>query len=284
MYAIISRIEDTDLSIPMGHYKIEAGTGQHIGDRPEQQDRVALFVSPRAPGYMMAVVADGMGGVTGGRLAAEQVISSAKQAFEMFSPQTDRIETLLETMVRDAHTIIRLTAISSDKKPHSTAVALVLTPERSAIWIHIGDSRLYRFTGTTLAERTTDHSYAEQLVQEGKLSPNAARGSQLTNVLVNVLGADYIEPQVVMRHHDDLKAGDAFILCSDGLWHYFSDAELGQAVASHSPRQASELLINTARERAAGTLADNCTLAIVKLVEAPEEASPAPARKARRPA
>ena len=59
--------------------------------------------------------------------------------------------------------------------------------------------------------------------------------------------------------------GDLYLLCSDGLWHYFSDSELGAAIAMNSPREASEMLIKKARERAAGSNADNCTLAIVKL-------------------
>ncbi|MGH8808655.1 MAG: serine/threonine-protein phosphatase, partial [Noviherbaspirillum sp.] len=58
----------------MSQYRIEAGTGQHIGDRKEQQDRTALFTAPKAPGYVMAIVADGMGGLSGGAFAAEQVI------------------------------------------------------------------------------------------------------------------------------------------------------------------------------------------------------------------
>ncbi|HTD03305.1 MAG TPA: serine/threonine-protein phosphatase, partial [Undibacterium sp.] len=66
----------------MSQYKIEAGTGQHIGDRKEQQDRVGLFAAPRAPGYMMAVLADGMGGKSGGAMAAEQVIRTAKHLFD----------------------------------------------------------------------------------------------------------------------------------------------------------------------------------------------------------
>ena len=70
----------------MSQYKIEAGTGQHIGDRQEQQDRVALFAAPHAPGYMIAVVADGMGGKSGGALAAEQVVRTAKQLFGEFYP------------------------------------------------------------------------------------------------------------------------------------------------------------------------------------------------------
>ncbi|WP_334187683.1 PP2C family protein-serine/threonine phosphatase [Noviherbaspirillum sp.] len=256
----------------MSQYKIEAGTGQHIGDRQEQQDRAALFAAPRAPGYMMAVVADGMGGLSGGSLAAEQVIKTAKQAFDTFSPLTDDVETMLSTIGRDAHTIIKLTAISAEKEPHSTMVVLVITPEGSAIWAHVGDSRLYRFDGPNSAERTVDHSYVEKLVRDGRLSREEAQNHHLANVLVNALGTSESELEVTVRRYNGLKAGDAFLLCTDGLWHYFSDAELGAAIAMNSPRQASEMLIAKARERAAGTSADNCTLAIVKLVKPAKEA------------
>lgn len=253
----------------MSQYKIEAGTGQHIGDRTEQQDRTALFAAPKAPGYVMAVIADGMGGLSGGALAAEQVIRTAKQAFDLFSPQTDNVEKMLETIAKDAHTIIKLTAFSSEKKPHSTMVILVITPERRAFWAHVGDSRLYRFDGPNCAERTIDHSYVEMLVRDGKLPREEAQNHPLSNVLVNALGSHEHDLKVSLRRYDGLKAGDSFLLCTDGLWHYFSEAELGAAVAMNSPRQASEMLINKARERAAGTAGDNCTLAIVKLVEPP---------------
>jgi serine/threonine protein phosphatase PrpC len=255
----------------MSPYKIEAGTGQHLGDRNEQQDRSALFAAPRAPGYIMAVVADGMGGLSGGALAAEQVIRTAKQAFDSFSPQTDDVEEMLRTIAHDAHTIIKLTAFSSEKKPHSTMVILVITPERHAIWAHVGDSRLYRFSGPNCASRTVDHSYVEKLVKEGKLSPADASNHHLSNVLVHALGTQDKEPEVTLGRYDGLKAGDAFLLCTDGLWHYFSDAELGAAVAMNSPRLASEMLISKARERAAGASGDNCTLAIIKLITPPAE-------------
>jgi serine/threonine protein phosphatase PrpC len=253
----------------MSHYKIEAGTGQHLGDRQEQQDRTALFAAPRAPGYIMAVVADGMGGLSGGALAAEQVIRTAKQAFDLFSPQTDDVEKMLETIAREAHTVIKLTAFSSEKKPHSTMVALVITPDRRAVWSHVGDSRLYRFEGPNCADRTVDHSYVEKLVKEGKLSRAEAQTHRLSNVLVHALGSQGKEPEVTLGHYDNLKSGDSFLLCTDGLWHYFSDLELGAAVAMNSPRQASEMLISKTRERAAGSAADNCSLAIVKLLDPP---------------
>jgi PPM family protein phosphatase len=253
----------------MSQYKIEAGTGQHLGDRKEQQDRAGLFAAPNAPGYMMAVVADGMGGKSGGAMAAEQVVRTAKMLFDEFYPEND-VKALLENVVNEAHTVIKLAGVSSEKEPHSTFVALVITPKQEAIWAHVGDSRLYRFFGPNFAERTKDHSYVEKLVDEGKITAEEAKTHRMSNILVNVLGSSAAAPYVTFGVYENLKANDSFLLCSDGLWHYFTEAELSAAVAANSPRQASELLIRKARERAQAH-GDNCTFAIVKLNSLPEE-------------
>lgn len=256
----------------MSTYKIEAGTAQHIGSRSEQQDRVALYTAPKAPGYVLAVVADGMGGLSGGAMAAEQVLRTARQSFDLFSPLTDNVPKMLEAIARDAHTLIKLSSFASEKNPHSTMVALVLTPQREAYWAHVGDSRLYRFDGPNCAQRTVDHSYVETLVRQGKLKPEQAPDHPLSNVLVSALGPHDSEPEVTLGRYAGLKAGDSFLLCTDGLWHYFTDSELGAALAMNGPRQASEMLITKARERASSDNADNCTLAIIKL--SPTEAPP----------
>lgn len=255
----------------MSQYKIEAGTGQHIGDREEQQDRVALFAAPKAPGYMLAVVADGMGGLSGGALAAEQVVRTAQQIFERFSPLTDNVEALLQAIAHEADTIIKLSAMSSDKKPHSTLVLLIITPQNNAIWAHVGDSRLYYFDGPNCVKRTTDHSYLEHLKAENRLDEKSAKDPLLASLLVNVLGSSADKFELSVGRRDGLKAGDAFLLCTDGLWQYFSDAELGAAIAMNSARQACEMLINKARERATRTKADNCTLTVIKLVKSASE-------------
>ena len=249
-------------------YKIDAGTGHHIGDRKEQQDRALLFAAPKAPGHMMAVLADGMGGKSGGALAAEQVVRSAQQLFEEFGPD-DNVITLLENIVREAHTVIQLTGISAEKEPHSTVIILIITPNNRAVWAHVGDSRLYRFTGSTLIERTIDHSYVEKLVSENKITAEEAKNHSLSNILVNVLGSSSAEPFITVNECNDLKPDDSFLLCSDGLWHYFSDRELGAVIAANTPRVAAEMLINKARERAQGR-GDNCTLAIVKVSKPPK--------------
>lgn len=253
----------------MSQYKIEAGTGQHIGDRKEQQDRAALFAAKLAPGYMMAVVADGMGGKSGGAMAAEQVIRTAKTLFDEFHPGND-VKKLLEEIINESHTIIKLAGVSAEKEPHSTFVALVITPQKEAIWAYAGDSRLYRFSGPNFAERTKDHSYVEKLIDEGKITKEEAKTHRMANILVNVLGSSSAAPYITFGSYSGLKASDSFLLCSDGLWHYFSDAEMSAAVAANTPRQASELLIRKARERA-NSHGDNCTFAIVKLVTPPPE-------------
>ena len=152
----------------MSHYKIEAATGQHIGDREEQQDRVALFAAPRAPGYMMAVLADGRGAGAGGSQAAEQVIRTARQVFDQFSPLTDDVGTMLASIAQEAHTMISLVRITSGERPQSTMVALVISADGVAHWAHAGNSRLYRFSGPNPAFRTVDHSYREKLIADGK--------------------------------------------------------------------------------------------------------------------
>lgn len=248
-------------------YKIEAGTGQHIGDRKEQQDRTLLLAAPKAPGYMMAVLADGMGGKSGGALAAEQVIRSAQHLFDEFGPDDD-VASLLEKIVREAHTVIQLSGISSEKEPHSTVIVLVITPHKRAVWAHVGDSRLYRFSGANLIERTIDHSYVEKLVTENRITADEAKNHTLANILVNVLGSTTAEPIITVNEFDDLRPGDAFLLCSDGLWHHFTDRELGTVIAVNTPRMAAEILITKARERAQGR-GDNCTLAIIKLAKPP---------------
>ncbi len=84
-------------------------------------------------------------------------------------------------------------------------VVLVLTPDGSAIWAHVGDSRMYRFDGPNCAEHTLDHSLVEKLVSEGKLKKEEAKGHRLSNLLVNVLGHTTNDLYVSIGRYDGLK-------------------------------------------------------------------------------
>lgn len=251
---------------------VDACAAQHQGDRKEQQDRVAILPHARARGVALAVVADGMGGHTGGALAAEQVVHTAKTNLDQFSAADETSQKMLENSMREAHTMIKASRFMNEMDPHSTAVMLLLQPGR-VTWGYCGDSRLYHFRGKKLVGRTVDHSYVEHLVATGKITPEQALTHPNRNVLLASLGgAD--DPKITLDEVTELSPGDAFVLCSDGLWAYFDDEELGALVADNSARQACEILIDKARQRAKGS-GDNLSLAIIKLNEAmPKKPTP----------
>src|SRR6187399_211661 len=95
-------------------YRLTAATGIHKGDREYQQDQVALISHPRVTGCVLGIVADGMGGRSGGRKAADQVMMTARQLFERYSPDHDDASSLLKQIVEEAHVVIKLTAVSSE--------------------------------------------------------------------------------------------------------------------------------------------------------------------------
>jgi len=251
----------------MPRFKVTACTAEHIGDRAEQQDRVALITSRRHPNALLAIVADGMGGRSGGRMASDQVISTADNLFqEVAESDAGGLRALLEQIAAEAHTVIRLTALSSEKEPHSTLVALIVRKDYG-IWAHSGDSRLYLFRGGRLIHRTSDQTYAAHLESEGKVQEAAHAARHMKHILTSALGVAR-SPTLVIDEVDKLRVGDAFLLCSDGVWAYFEDQELGSLLHSLSPRDASEHIVRIARDRAQAR-GDNISLAIVKL-EAPE--------------
>jgi len=244
-------------------YRLTASTGIHKGDRDYQQDQVALLSHGRVKGCILAVLADGMGGRSGGRKASDQVMLTAKQLFERYAPESDDPVALLKQIVLEAHTVIKLTAISSEEEPHSTIAVFLVNPGGDCYWAHAGDSRIYHFHGKKLVHRTLDHSYVQTLVDRGEITAEEASFHPQSNVLMGCLGTNK-EPTLTTHFIPQLKPGDALLVCSDGLWHFFSDLELGSVLSGLSPRDASEFLIEKARVRAKGG-GDNLSLAILKL-------------------
>ncbi len=247
---------------PPGH-RLSAATGMHRGDRAYQQDQVEIIPHLRVPGCALAVLADGMGGKSGGRKAADQVILTAQQLFERYVPSRDDAGESMKQLVLEAHLMIKLTAITSEEEPHSTLAAFVIGANRECVTIHAGDSRVYHFRGAEMVSRTTDHSFVQRLVDEGTISADDANTHPQSNLLTGCLGT-HQDPPLSVNHIDKLQIGDTMLACSDGLWHYFSPKELGAIVHALPPREASEMLVSKARQRARGG-GDNLSLALVRV-------------------
>lgn len=269
---------------------VSACTAQHRGDRAEQQDRVSLFSSasktakplrinagvpshsnlpdPKAAKrHALAVLADGLGGMTGGSLAAENVMLIAKSRFQDFAPGLQSERSFFQDLVDETHAVISIAAITSELQPHSTFSALLVQNHR-VDWCHVGDSRVYHFRKGHLISVTEDHTLAWQMVRDGKASPQKAAMHPSAHKLVNTLGGT-VAPLPAFASYENPQDGDAFLLCSDGLWGYFDAMELGTMIASFPAGQAATQLISLARERAQGK-GDNCSLALIKF-DGPEQ-------------
>lgn len=244
-------------------YRITASTGIHKGDRDYQQDQVTFLTHARVTGCVLGIVADGMGGRSGGRKASDQVMMTAKQLFERYDPQTDDTPLMLKQIIDEAHIVIKLTAVSAEQEPHSTLAAFVINPGGDCHWIHTGDSRLYHFDGKSLVHRTKDHSYVQTLVDKGELTEDQANTHPQSNILMGCLGTEN-PPPIGTHLISKLAIGNTLMACSDGVWHYFSTEEIGSALSMLSPREASEFLIQKARARAQQT-GDNLSLVVVKI-------------------
>ncbi len=248
---------------PPQAWRLSAATALHKGDRAYQQDQVEILRHGRVPGCVLAVLADGMGGKSGGRKAADQVILTARQLFDRHVPAKDDPSALLRQLVLEAHLMIKLTAITAEEEPHSTVAAFLLGPGLECHVVHAGDSRVYHFRGDQLLTRTTDHSYVQRLIDEGKINEEQANNHPQGNLLTSCLGTQ-ADPPVTLQHIAQLQPGDTLLCCSDGLWHYFPSRDLGLVVKSLPPRKAAEMMVMRARQRA-NAQGDNLSLALVKV-------------------
>lgn len=244
-------------------FKITASTGLHKGDRDYQQDQLALISHARVNGCLLGVIADGMGGRSGGRKASDQVMMTAKQLFERFDPCTDDAPSMLRHIIEEAHLVIKLTAISAEEEPHSTAALFVIQPSGQCFWAHTGDSRIYHYQQAQLVKRTLDHSYVQTLVERGEITSEEANSHPDSNILLGCLGTE-TDPPVDIHILPQVRPGDVIMACSDGLWHYFSENELGKVLYNMSPKEATVLLMETARTRARGT-GDNLSIIVIHI-------------------
>jgi PPM family protein phosphatase len=244
-------------------YRLSATTGIHRGDRAYQQDQVQVIAHQRVAGCVLGVLADGMGGKSGGRKAADQVILTAQQLFERYAPQRDSAAETLKQLVVEAHLMIKLTAITAEEEPHSTVAAFLIGPTLDCDHVHAGDSRIYHFRGAEMLSRSIDHSYVQRLVDERQITEDEANTHPQSNLLTGCLGTVQ-DPPITLKRLEKLAIGDTVLSCSDGLWHYFTPRELGAIVHALPPREATEMLVSKARQRARGS-GDNLSLAMVRV-------------------
>lgn len=216
----------------------------------------------------LAVVCDGMGGHEGGREASTRAVAAIFSAFERGSfeaAQTPRGRSaLLKSAIEEANKeVYALAAPSMHARPGSTVVAILVHPGGADI-AHVGDSRVYLVHGSQVMQVTRDHSLVESLVAAGALTPEQAAQHPDANQILRALGmkAD-VEVELTSKPLPFV-AGDAFILCSDGMSDLVKPEDLLQIVGTAPAAQVAGQLVDLANARGGH---DNITVQVMRMRE-----------------
>ncbi|MEV4667012.1 PP2C family protein-serine/threonine phosphatase [Microbacterium sp. LWO12-1.2] len=217
--------------------------------------------------FPLFIVADGMGGHAGGEIASQSTVSRL-QAVVSGGPVTrPAIETALEQAVGD----IADHPETTDEGTGTTLTGVFLDlAEDEPQWValNIGDSRVYLLRDDRLIQVTTDHSVVQELIAAGKLSPEEAEGHPYSNVITRAVGASELTaPDYITI---DVRAGDRFVICSDGLTKELTDYGIQHFLREHAePGPAVDAMLAAALENGGR---DNVTLIIVQVGD-PEQSS-----------
>lgn len=192
---------------------------------------------------VLAVIADGMGGLAGGELASATVIRAFAAWFEERLPELAErfdmrlVQEELQELLQQTNERIYRYGRSHDMQMGTTVTALLLWTDGSYLIVHIGDTRAYEIAGE-LHQLTEDHSLVAREVRMGRLTEEEARRDSRKNVLLQCVGARLrIQPQFLTGN----VRGGGFLLCSDGFRHRVSEQEIFAAIPTHSGIRQQEL-------------------------------------------
>jgi protein phosphatase len=238
--------------------EIEAYGITDVGrQRSRNEDSFAIVADRR-----LYVVADGMGGHGNGHIASRLVVEEVANfmRLEEFDQEPEAATLRLREAVRAAQAKLR-SAVRADESlvGMGTTLVSVLLVGELAIVAHVGDSRAYRWRDGRLERLTRDHSWVDEQVAAGYLSEEQARTHPLKSVVTRALsGEDGVEVDARVL---ELRSGDRFLMCSDGLSNMLSDAELGRQLEEGRALEATcRALVEEANAR--GGL-DNITVVLL---------------------
>ena len=233
------------------------------GGRPENQDRADFRLEGDRG---LFVLADGLGGHQDGAAAAERTVEALLTPWDQDWADSGRqdgdpLAGLLRDSILEAN---RRLLEDRQNGSHGRSTALTLAVDGPwAAWAHVGDSRLYRLSGGGIAHATQDHSVTYKKYLAGEIGRRDLNFDEDRASLLRVVGD---EARCLPQTGGALAAaGDAFLLCSDGLWGYLYDEEiLVDFLKAGSPRDWAELLLLRALPRLTADT-DNLTLLTVFL-------------------
>ncbi len=239
--------------------------------RKRKGNEDSFFVNPE---HNLYVVADGMGGHAAGEVASKVAVDAINEFVVLTSGDADITWPFglddsisydgnrLKTAIRFANRkVLEATREKSEYEGMATTVAAVLVDGKSANLGHVGDSRVYLVRGGKVEQLTSDHSWVNEQILSGVISPDQARSHPLRNVVTRALGGKP-DLQVDMQVHK-IEPGDVLLLCSDGLTTMVTDEDIARIVgeAMGDVEKAAKALVAAANARGGE---DNITVLLLR--------------------
>jgi protein phosphatase len=257
------------------------GNAQDQGKRREQQDAFTISDPEHAVflahAGLLAVVADGMGGMKCGGDASLLAADTMLEAYAVKRPEEPVEEALLRSLHRANRAVLEMACRNGVAGDSGTTLVAAAVLGNRLWWISAGDSRLYLARKGELLRLTEDHVYATELdrsVLLGRISPEEALFHPEREALTSFLGLEALPEVDRNRNPLRLEAGDRLLLCSDGLYKFLPQEETAAILCDgeqrHPQVQAERLVEATLRKDAPGQ--DNITVVVLGVeqrVEAP---------------
>ncbi len=233
------------------------GTGTDTGRvRTGNEDSVFPTTSGRSPGPAVLMVADGMGGAVAGEVASRLAVEAAAAAGD--DEHVDPVDRVLA----GNEAVVEASLEDPSLAGMGTTMTLVeLTPDGTANFAHVGDSRAYLLRDGELEMLTTDHTLVNSLIELGKITEDEAEHHPHRHLLTRVLG---LGPVDVDSFSIQLREGDRILLCSDGLTTMVTDFTIGQILAAGEGVEPTAWALIEQANMAGGV--DNTTVVVIDVV------------------
>lgn len=251
--------------------KLITGAYSDIGvSRKNNQDAVCILQAESGKqDVCMAIVCDGMGGLSKGELASAVTINEFKGWFEEDLPSI--INRASMTEIIDIWKMKIMDLCDQLKRYGSknnillgTTFSGVLIIDDKFLWVHVGDSRIYQIGKNQMKQLTTDHTVIAREIRNGSMTKEEAKTSKLKGKLTQCIGASQmLEPESGMGV---LKTGETLLLCSDGFYHKFSENEIAmvQKVNFKKDREIDEYCFERVKEAMNRNEKDNISVVVIK--------------------
>ena len=267
------------------HLFVAAKSHKGMKEGKNNEDRYAItsyFLSEENPiPHLFAIVADGVGGHLAGEVAAEMVVDYVSEAIAA-SDAKEPLE-IIKNAVEGANEAVRSHSENDENKQGMGATCVCAWIIDDALYAgSVGDSRLYLMRGAIIQQLTTDHTWIQEALDKGVLTPEQARDHPNAHVIRQYVGGKNLpEVDFRLRLHSDpsnkeevadakrsnqglqLQAGDTLLLCSDGLTDLVWNDEIIELVrGAKTLDAAAKKLIDTANERGGH---DNITVVLISM-------------------